>query len=436
MLDITIVQNAARVPFVGAWVRNRVSDMPLSFADATRARFAEMANGGEAVSRGDLQGDEALYGRYVTWFHEQRVAFLTRVRDYLRESLGDEAVLLYTPYAQEIGPGVSGGVVADDPSRFEDIPARSWSDYVGGEGWLGSVMTPSGNWTDAACGTSYEWQHANPTVPPDLYGGIDGVLTTFPFHRTYTVEPTSGMDRYRSPSGLAMIRHYSLNEDRLDGRMGYFVSDVDRAGAYSMLAEARALANGDPRFIGYLVSHNFNRGFPEYAQAFNLAFLALPAVPSRVESGAASEPDVVLRVYPTDDHGTFAAVVNTGLTTTEVDVSLPVAGVVTDRVRGVTLETEGTTLRLTLGPAEVRALHIAAATPPVMGEDAGVMSPDGGRPPSEEPDAGSSSAGESDDGCSCRAAGTTRHEGARLGWLALAGVFFARRRYRAVLRTK
>lgn len=80
-----------------------------------------------------------------------------------------------------------------------------------------------------------------------------------------------------------------------------------------MLAEARALANGDPRFIGYLNSNNMQRGFPEYVRAFNQAFLALPALPSTLLKDAASNPEVVVRAIRTPKNGNWFAIINTSL---------------------------------------------------------------------------------------------------------------------------
>lgn len=416
MLEITIVDHRDEVNFVGAWVRNRVSDMPISFSDATRARFAEEVNEGAAVSRDDLRTDEDLYARYVTWFHERRAAFFGQVREYLRGELGEDAAVLYTAFPEEAGPAVRDGIVADDPSRFggTGVSAQSFDDYVGGGGWLESVMTPHVNWTDGACSTAYEWHHANPPPQLEHYHAAQGVLTTFPFHRLFTTARPDDAEAFRTPSGLAAVRHYTLNEDRIRDQIGYFVSDVDRAGPYSMLAEARLLAHGDPRYLGYLVSHSFNRGFPEHARAFNLAFLALPAVPSRIAEGAASEDEVVVRVFPTQEHGTFVAVIHTGLTALEgVRVTLPVEGAVHDRVTGEALSVDGNTLTLDLGPAEVRALHIDATSDPVVEGDGGVRQSDGGVTPSSDagPDAAASG------GCGCRSVGGSG--GGAYGWLAL-----------------
>jgi hypothetical protein len=73
------------------------------------------------------------------------------------------------------------------------------------------------------------------------------------FSRQYSVADSAAMEAFRTPDGLAMIRHYPLNEHVMKTEdVGYFVADFEEAGPYCMLAEARALANGDPRYIGYM----------------------------------------------------------------------------------------------------------------------------------------------------------------------------------------
>src|SRR5690606_37261779 len=47
-IDETILKFKDEADFVGAWIRPRVSSLPISFADRTRERFAAEANGGEA----------------------------------------------------------------------------------------------------------------------------------------------------------------------------------------------------------------------------------------------------------------------------------------------------------------------------------------------------------------------------------------------------
>ena len=143
--------------------------------------------------------------------------------------------------------------------------------------------------------------------------------------------------------------------------LGYFVSDVERAGPYCMAAEARAMANGDPRFFAYLTGNSFNRGFPEYVRDFNAAFLALPALPSVRIADAADDAEVVVRAIETEEHGVYLAVVNTGFgAKTDVGITLPKAGRVVDAATGAALDgaVRDGVLRLSMRPCQLRALRI------------------------------------------------------------------------------
>ncbi len=126
-----------------------------------------------------------------------------------------------------------------------------------------------------------------------------------------------------------------------------------------MLAEALAVANGDPRFIGYLSGNAYNRGFPEYVRDFNTAFLALPALPTRRLTDASTDPEVVVRMTDSTTNGTWLAVVNTGLASKEnVVLKLPVTGAMTDAVTGTPVTAQEGKLSLTLRPCQLRALII------------------------------------------------------------------------------
>jgi hypothetical protein len=77
-----------------------------------------------------------------------------------------------------------------------------------------------------------------------------------------------------------------------------------------MMSEVRAVAEGDPWYIGYMHANSFNRGFPEAVRDFNRAFLALPAVESRLVKDACEDPEVVVREMA----GGYLAVAHIGWT--------------------------------------------------------------------------------------------------------------------------
>lgn len=316
MLEITIADEAKRAAFVGAWLRPRNSGLPVSFSDRCLGLFAD-ETGRAAPTRTQLQSDQALYRAYLDWWHERRRGFFVQIRDYLRrpEVAGASAVLLFTGDPSEPGRIIDdGSIVTDDPARFPGAKTLPFAAAVAEHRTLRAQTGETPTWG------GWEWQHAVPRNDPQRYADTPGVLLTMAFSRLYSVGDPQAMAAFRTPDGLAMIRHYPLNEhcfaetkDGKDRELGYFVTDFEEAGPYCMLAEARALADGDPRFIGYLAANSFQRGFPQYVRAFNRAFLALPAVASARVEGASSDPAVAVRSYPAGRHGTWYAVINTGM---------------------------------------------------------------------------------------------------------------------------
>ncbi len=366
LLDATITRYKGRVPFVGAWFRVRPSHIPISFAEATLARFATEANSGKAVTREQLKGDEALLQRYYDWWFGRRRDFFAALTRHLREKVDPGAVVLFTPDSSEPGRSLPGGmaVVTDDPTTWKETLAKpqpgnrkvntlDLAEVVRKDTYLEAVLAPTPTWGD------WEWQHSVPQPDPARYKDLPGTLLTLPINRSYTVASPKPFDTFRGAAGLAVVRHYPLNETTMHKALGYFVSDVERAGPYAMLPEARAVANGDPTYLGYLAASAFNHGFPEYARPFFAAFLALPALPSTVVPGAASDPEVVVRSIPAKGHGTYLAVVNTGLAPKEgVTITLPAQGTVTDAATGKPLPVSGGKVRLTMTPCSLQALQI------------------------------------------------------------------------------
>lgn len=368
MLDLTVVRMKDKANFVGAWLRPR-SQLPVGFGDATRARFAAEANGGVAVTRLQLQADVALYNRYLDWWHGKRLDFLAAMRDYLRGEGLPEAMMLFTGC-----PGEPGVGFADWTPRFVTERPDAWSSLlpdtqmltplqVVSQGlYFQGLLAPGLNWGD------WEVHHAKPADDPARYATADGLMLTHAFNRLYTVSDPATMARYRGPSGLAMIRHYGLNENMMfdtqdQPKLGYFVADVERAGRACMQAEVVAMATGDPTMIGYLVGSNFGRGHPGPVRDFNANFLALPALPSARVDGAADDPEVVVRQLDAESQGVYLAVVNpTRLAKAGVRVTLPSG---TEEVEmlasGDRLAVPGGVLTLDLEPYQLLSLGIGTS---------------------------------------------------------------------------
>jgi hypothetical protein len=373
MLDCTVLAFQERARFPGVWLRTR-SQLPVSFADATRERFAKEANGSQAVTRDQLRADKALYGQYLAWWQQKRRDFFLGVRDYLRQKGLKDAFVLYTGCPGEPGVGFgdwTGRLVTDAPEAWSAVLQRPEHKVrnqvlqtlspleVVQQGLYRQGLTSAGlNWGD------WEVHHAQPADDPETYRGVEGLMLTHAFNRSYTVLDPATMDLYRTPAGLTLIRHYPLNEnmmyDRNDqDRLGYFIADIERAGPACMMAEVLAMAYGNPTQIGYLVGGSFGRGFPRYVRDFNANYLALPALPAKRLEGVASDPRVVVQAIDAGPHGTYLGVANTGAVAARgVRVTLPRSGPAKALVSGDTLALEGGVITLDLRPFQLLAVGI------------------------------------------------------------------------------
>jgi hypothetical protein len=382
VLDISLVKFQGQGKFIGAWFRHRPTAMPISFNEQNIGLFSQEANAGQRITRSHLQADKQLLDKYYQWWFGKRRQFFEALRDHLREKLGPDALLLYTNDVSEPGRALPrsitgagqqdawqwmqvvvnqdmetwGRILADD-SKYQWIKPYDFRAVVDKDMHLSGLRTFSENWD------KWEIAHASPPDDPRTYFDADGLLLSYTYNRLYTASSPRPFDAYRTKSGLAVMRHYSLNENEMtvgdDDILGYFVCDVERAGPHCMLAEARAVANGDPYYLGSLTGNTNNRGFPRYVRRFHAAFLALPALRSEVVANAASDAEVVVRAIRTEKHGTYVAVVNTGFAAKpNVSVRLPATGKVQDAVTREDLLAPGGTLTLNLDPAELRTLHV------------------------------------------------------------------------------
>jgi len=126
-----------------------------------------------------------------------------------------------------------------------------------------------------------------------------------------------------------------------------------------MMGEARAVAYGDPTYLGYLSSNVFNRGFPQYVRPFNAAFLALPALEGVIDTNLSSDSEVIVRKITTPSSGTYLAVVNVSFEDKiDVEITMPHSGTVTDAATGGSLTPSGGKLTMSLYPAQLRAIRI------------------------------------------------------------------------------
>jgi len=348
--------------------------MPVSFSDKALARFSSETEQPVPATRELLKTDPSLYSKYIRWWQEKRKAFFVAIRDSMRDNGVDDALVLYTGSPGEPGAPFATWdplMVTDRPDVWKPILAQPEQltdknrpinpltprQVVDDDLYLKALTSPGLNWGN------WEIHHSRPADDPEHYKDTKGVLFSHAFNRGYTVASAKTLDLFRGPSGLALIRHYALNENMMFDQndkdmLGYFVADVERAGPFCMMAEALAVAEGDPTMIGYLSGNNFGRGFPTYVRNFNAHYLALPALPSERLESASSDPDVVVRRIATRRNGIWLAVVNTAwLNKSSVSIIVP-PGNVTDAVTGDSITSQNGKITLDLYPCQLQSFRI------------------------------------------------------------------------------
>jgi hypothetical protein len=397
LLDRTVIAHKGKAHFAGAWFRVRDNHLPMSFSEAAISRFrAALASDALAktASRRELitsyEGDRKLYDRYYAWWLEQRARFFEQLAQHLAKGLNDNQVrLLLTPWTTEQIPmlrdpasGANGHpiqIVTDDPPWWDAFARR-----LPASGWFRWALVPTA-FDQVVRSNAYglslsfreritpaperaEHDHSAPIADPLNYQASPRVMLTYPMGRLFTVARANVIEPYRTRAGLAVVRHYTLNEDNhdrtkgksdlpFDGQVGYVCVDTDRAGSHVRLLEARAVAEADPTHLGYLCASSFSTGFPGHVRQFNAAFLAVPALPSRIVTDAANDPEVVVREIPTPHHGRYYLVVNTSMhPKSGVIVHLQGQGAIRDLLEHRELST--TSLRLDMFSAELRSYHI------------------------------------------------------------------------------
>lgn len=366
VLSKTIVKYKDQVHFTGAWIRPRPSQNPISFSNNTLERFRTEANGSIPVTRAQIKNDAQLYNRYLGWWYLKRKEFLLEMRDYLREQgVNDDAVILYTTDYSEPGKthydwGYSHNIITDDVEAWENLPGNfpvyDLNEYIEKDWHLQAQLLPENTWGQ------WEWQHSTPVPDPINYTDEEGVLLTYTFNKAYTVGSENAFKTFTNRSGLAIIRHYCLNESGMNN-MGYFVADVEWHGPYTMLAEARAMASGDPWYIGYLSSSSFNKGSISYVRDFNTNYLALPALPSQVDADVSEDPEVIVRRIETSGYGTYYSIVNTGLTDKDsVKIRFPGTSDIKEASSGNFIFSQVSEIYLNLYTAQLKTLILFPST--------------------------------------------------------------------------
>ena len=402
LIAANVLDLRTNASFAGVWFRTRVGSWPINFSDVARARYATERNIA-TPTKAQLRASSSLRADYHAWWFGKRQAYLNAIRDYLRSGKNGHdgianASVLFTSYHEEGLPIPAPNyadtrVVTDDSPpwsvintdarwqwRYSPINFASWLSDKRFETTLSAMPLPTEE-QFAGTGSHNELAHGTPPADPERYQAGEGVLMTMPYGRQYTVADPALLQKFSTQKGMALVRHFPLNEDDgkgnfavdsaqssfknwpMSGHFGYFVSDVERSTPYTMLTEVRGVANADPYWIGYLSSNSFNTGAPQDLRRFNAAYLAWPALPSLKVAGATGDAEVVVRDMLTAS-GKFVAVFNTGMTTktgVQIDISKTRLGAVTsvqDRVSGPMLAVAGGKLTLDLAVADFRVFYV------------------------------------------------------------------------------
>lgn len=388
ILDCTVLKYKGEAEIPGIWLRQRVSQTPVSFNERNLRDFASEANGGKSVSREELKQDAALREKYYDWWFSYRRKFLEGVAKYLREKGNPDSFVLYTADGgepgcslrwQECGKGKKDSwkyktaVVTDDFDAWEKIMNANpmYDKRFVKPVTIQEVL--EGNFYDAALSGwpenwgGWEVSHAIPPADPENLKNSEDVMFSYTIHRTYSASDPATMERYRTGAGLTCVRHFPLNENELntkgaDGKefepAGYFVADVERAGVFCVMPEVRAVAFGDPTRLGYLAANTFQRGFPSAVRAFNAAYLALPALPSELIQAEKYGKEYVRKIE-TPKNGTYYALCSLEETakTQRVD-GLTAGSTLTDCVSGETFRVKKDgTVEIPMKPMSLRTFH-------------------------------------------------------------------------------
>ncbi len=394
LMDMTVLSFKDDAKFAGVWFRTRYTHLPISFSPVTMDRFKADHPGDDAAASvtqesmiASYEGDRTLYDKYLGWWFKKRAEFLAAILDHLRAGLEtDEVQVLFTTFTSEAVPTLHNlgayhnhpGVVTDDPHWWEQYASTiddgwwKWHlmptpfERVAEENLYRGVLHENPPIDHPMNTDSSEYYHSAPPADPANYKSIDGVMMTYPIGRLFTLENPELLEEFRAKSGLTVARHYPLNEDSgkdnaetapFGHLLGYLSVDSDRAGDHLMLQQARAVAYGDPRNIAYLSGSSFSTWNPEVMRRFNQAFLAVPALPSKLVPNLSSDHDVIVREISTLRHGTYYYVVNTSMHgKKDVIVTLPGDKAVVDLLTGSELPSQS--LKLNLASAQLNAYRV------------------------------------------------------------------------------
>ncbi len=233
-------------------------------------------------------------------------------------------------YREQIDPALVGRITLEDIiyGRYKDRP-EFWGEKRSGELPhllypeqldLVKMITEPGGVYSRGYGVG---------ISPRLYRQDRAIVLWAPVHYRFTADNAKFLDMFRTGEGVAVANGFPYNEEQGVGNCFGLNSAMamEHAGPFCMMEEVLAMANADPTNLMVGMWPPPKRGFPAYARAFAAAYLALPALPSKVLAGAIepADPDIIVRAYATP-RGTYLAVINKAFSLDRKEVKLTVEG--------------------------------------------------------------------------------------------------------------
>ncbi|MFH1904448.1 MAG: hypothetical protein ABIK53_02840, partial [bacterium] len=223
---------------------------------------------------------------------------------------------------------------------------------------------------------------------PCLYKNDKGIIYWAPVHYKYTADNPEFLNLFKTGEGSAIGNFFPYNEETSYNNTYnlFIIGAIEHAGPFSMMEEVASMAHSDPFYIMDGMWEPVRRGFLKSARDFSVAFLSLPAIPSKVLTTAVipKDKDIVVRQYNTD-FGTYLAIINKAFDLKEKSITLtlyPECGKVekvVDLVSGKSLPFENVpgnaiSFSYKIGPMQLKSLRFIPETPKIAFRDLSLTS--------------------------------------------------------------
>ena len=352
----------------GIELTHRFASWQISFSDYELDRFAKET--GTVIPQG-TQPERARWVRenvldtYYQFFYRKKREVMLAIRDKLR-SIRPEMVLHVLNYVSDdhlpFGEILCRWVMEPDVQRDEflatpgEVCLPDFNDHI--------LSLPRQNVRLDLRELLEDYRRADkiePGIHPPLYRQDKGIVLWAPVHYEFTAGSPTYLDFFRTGEGVSVANFWIYNEDAKNnlvwgsyGAPGLVATE--HAGPFCMLEEVLTTALVDPPRIGIRAGY-LKRCFPEYAQSFARAYLALPALPSEVIDSGTGDTEVVVRRIGTEK-GTYYAIINRGFDLAGKELRLkcfPQGAKLTDLSSGETIVAKEGSWKIRLGPVQLRS---------------------------------------------------------------------------------